>query len=619
LKEKDLTLSIAKKIAALNSNDHIQILLSRDNDQSINVKDRVHFAKKHDADLFISIHINGAVNKELNGFSVLIDRNNTEKNRLLASAIINELKTTYKTANEIEIGNRGLMVVDSNACPAALVECGYITNSNDVAFISKDANQEKIAKDILNAINNYASSLNDNVSEIIINDSIPASQKDSIPYPIYYKGKKLKLTQYLDNNKKVEATYYDGSTEIVTKEEALKRGFIPPPPPPGLPPSYFKSKALFVINGKISSSKEAEKIDPNEMKEIRILKDNEAISKYGEKGKNGVIEINTKHESGKVRFVETDAKTIYGFVTDTLFVINGKESTTDEFKSVRPDNIESFSIITDANNNFGNNGKKIKIEITTKNPQVIFLKDTLPGKVFTKVEVEASFPGGPQAWSKYISRTILDSISKFTDADYGTCVIRFIVNVDGKVTDVIATTMKGTKLAKVSVNAIKSGPKWIPASQNGHVVAAYRLQPVTLYKPPKKVTDNPKSISPKSIMQDQGKVFIKLDQTATFPGGQSAWLKYISRVITQNGNKLTANRNNYGTCKVRFIIDKNGKVSDVQATTMKGTELAEVAVNAIKQGPKWIPGKQNGHVVNSYLIQPVTFSLKDKMIKNEPL
>ena len=46
LKEKDITLSIAKKIAVLNSNEHINILLSRDNDQTISVRDRVHFAKK---------------------------------------------------------------------------------------------------------------------------------------------------------------------------------------------------------------------------------------------------------------------------------------------------------------------------------------------------------------------------------------------------------------------------------------------------------------------------------------------------------------------------------------------------------------------------------------------
>jgi len=51
---------------------------------------------------------------------------------------------------------------------------------------------------------------------------------------------------------------------------------------------------------------------------------------------------------------------------------------------------------------------------------------------------------------------------------------------------------------------------------------------------------------------------------------------------------------------------------------MKGTELAEMAVNVVRKGPLWISAKQNGHSVNSYFIQPVSFSLSDKMIRNEP-
>ncbi len=106
-----------------------------------------------------------------------------------------------------------------------------------------------------------------------------------------------------------------------------------------------------------------------------------------------------------------------------------------------------------------------------------------PDKIFTKVEIEASFPGGLDAWSRYVSRAITSHIDEFSDADYGTCVVRFIVDKTGTVSDVQATTMKGTKLAEVAVNAIRNGPKWVPAQQNGRYVNAYRLQPVTLQNP----------------------------------------------------------------------------------------------------------------------------------------
>ena len=106
-----------------------------------------------------------------------------------------------------------------------------------------------------------------------------------------------------------------------------------------------------------------------------------------------------------------------------------------------------------------------------------------PDKIFTKVEIEASFPGGPQAWQRYVTRAIQAEIDEFTESDYGTCIVKFIVDKTGTVSDVQATTMKGTKLAEVAVNAIRKGPKWTPAQQNGRYVNAYRLQPVTLTNP----------------------------------------------------------------------------------------------------------------------------------------
>lgn len=108
-----------------------------------------------------------------------------------------------------------------------------------------------------------------------------------------------------------------------------------------------------------------------------------------------------------------------------------------------------------------------------------------PDKVFTKTEMEASFPGGPAAWQKYISRAIDSNIDDFNKRDYGTVLVRFIVDIDGTVSEVEAITMKGTKLARVATDAVTKGPKWIAAQQNGHPVKAYRLLPISLQEPDK--------------------------------------------------------------------------------------------------------------------------------------
>jgi protein TonB len=101
-------------------------------------------------------------------------------------------------------------------------------------------------------------------------------------------------------------------------------------------------------------------------------------------------------------------------------------------------------------------------------------------RIFTKVEIDASFPGGPTAWTKYVQKAIEADVDEFTESDYGTCLVKFIVDKTGKVSNVEATTMKGSKLAEVATNIIRKGPNWIPAEQNGRKVNAYRLQPITL-------------------------------------------------------------------------------------------------------------------------------------------
>jgi protein TonB len=98
--------------------------------------------------------------------------------------------------------------------------------------------------------------------------------------------------------------------------------------------------------------------------------------------------------------------------------------------------------------------------------------------VYTKVETEASFPGGDAAWKNYITDYIQGSDIKSNKS--GTCVVRFIVDKDGNINEAEAITMQGSAFAKTAINAIKDSPKWIPAQQNGIPVKAWRIQPITV-------------------------------------------------------------------------------------------------------------------------------------------
>ncbi len=104
--------------------------------------------------------------------------------------------------------------------------------------------------------------------------------------------------------------------------------------------------------------------------------------------------------------------------------------------------------------------------------------------VFTKVEVEAQFPGGEAKWNQFVQREVERHIDDLVeDGQAGTCEVQFIVDKEGNVSNVEALTMKGTVLARIATDAIRRGPKWIPAIQNGRQVKAWRRQKITFRLP----------------------------------------------------------------------------------------------------------------------------------------
>lgn len=123
------------------------------------------------------------------------------------------------------------------------------------------------------------------------------------------------------------------------------------------------------------------------------------------------------------------------------------------------------------------------------------------------------------------------------------------------------------------------------------------------------ITDDNSGVitGPKKEEKDEPLITVQLQ--AKFPGGDEAWRKYISREIERHTDELQED-GKAGTCIVQFIVDKDGKISQVEAVTMKGTKLAELCVNAIRKGPDWTPAENNGMKVKAYRKQPVTFRIE---------
>lgn len=99
-------------------------------------------------------------------------------------------------------------------------------------------------------------------------------------------------------------------------------------------------------------------------------------------------------------------------------------------------------------------------------------------EVFTKVEVDAKYPGN---WRSFLERNLDGQVAVDNGASPGTytVIVQFIVDVAGNVSDVKALTSVGFGMEQEAVRVIKKSGKWNPAIQNGREVKAYRKQPIT--------------------------------------------------------------------------------------------------------------------------------------------
>jgi protein TonB len=99
-------------------------------------------------------------------------------------------------------------------------------------------------------------------------------------------------------------------------------------------------------------------------------------------------------------------------------------------------------------------------------------------KVYAKVEVESTYPGGTQGWINFLRAHLTYPKKAERKKIEGTVVVQFIVDKDGTVSDIEAISGP-EELKEVSTQVIKESGKWIPARQNGRTVKSYKKQPIT--------------------------------------------------------------------------------------------------------------------------------------------
>lgn len=102
-------------------------------------------------------------------------------------------------------------------------------------------------------------------------------------------------------------------------------------------------------------------------------------------------------------------------------------------------------------------------------------------------------------------------------------------------------------------------------------------------------------------------VLLYVEQMPEFPGGDAALKSYLSRNIYYPA--IAKENNIQGKVYCRFVVDKEGYVTNVNVVRGIGYGCDDEAVRVIKAMPRWKPGMQNGKAVNVSYTLPIVFKL----------
>jgi N-acetylmuramoyl-L-alanine amidase len=200
LKEKDINLDIAKRLARLLKESGVNVVLTRNNDAYPSLARRVAIANNARADLFISIHANANRVRSLKGFEAYyispkandakralasaqeavldLDQGCFASNSLYLKAIIWDLFYTHNRAESLELArsicrtvnkevdirvlgvkNANFFVLRGVRMPAVLVEIGFLSNAQEERLLKNNFYRQEIVESLVRGIKDYEQGL----------------------------------------------------------------------------------------------------------------------------------------------------------------------------------------------------------------------------------------------------------------------------------------------------------------------------------------------------------------------------------------------------------------------------------------------------------------------------
>lgn len=167
--EKDINLSISKKIEEVLEGKGISVIMTRTGDSGLfekrdgslrekkreDMNTRLSIMKKSGADLFISIHMNSFESPKANGLHVFYASNHEEIRPLAENIQERIANITGAEAHAVKTADKNLFLMKNPPIPSVLVECGFISNPVEEKKLNDEDYQARIAWAVAEATEEY--------------------------------------------------------------------------------------------------------------------------------------------------------------------------------------------------------------------------------------------------------------------------------------------------------------------------------------------------------------------------------------------------------------------------------------------------------------------------------
>ena len=154
--EKDINLEIALKLQEVLHENGYSVLMTREDDNSLSLRERSDFANEKEADLFISLHQNCyAQDASVHGIEVFYTPGKGTYDDRLANCI-QEAWISYTQAKDRHVREiTNLLIIRESNMSACLIESAYLSNDTERELIQTKDYQDKVVTGIIEGIENF--------------------------------------------------------------------------------------------------------------------------------------------------------------------------------------------------------------------------------------------------------------------------------------------------------------------------------------------------------------------------------------------------------------------------------------------------------------------------------